>query len=215
MMLGSPSKPFLLKLSPIVAAVADFRLLLWENQQIPKLGQLGKSIRLANMPTVLNGGGGVCRFETPITLFFAIETYQPPKTNRKIRPWNSATFSGKLILLSPSPFFRDKKKTAFTSGDELLDGKKFRGNSRSPLGLATPRLDTCASWHRSPPLPRPGVRKLGNLPVAVGGSGESGGKGWNSPKKSVLQSQNGDAFFVGARKRYVLQTNVEMYCMKV
>ena len=82
-------------------------------------------------PTVLNGGGGVCRFEVHSHYFiFAIETYQPPKTNRKIRPpkicylfWQVDPF---IIL---PPFFGTKKKTAFTSGDELLEGEKPSGKS--------------------------------------------------------------------------------------
>ena len=130
-------------------------------------------------PTVLNGGGGVCRFEVNSHYFiFAIETYQPPKTNSKIR-----RLKLQLILLSFPIFWGPKKKTAFTSGDELLEGKNFGKISRSPLGLATPRLDTCASWHRSPPLPRPGVRKRGNLPVAAGGSGGRHWKGWEIPRE--------------------------------
>lgn len=225
MMLGSPSKPFLLKLSPIVAAVADFRLLLWENQQIPKLGQLGKSIRLANMPTVLNGGGGVCRFETPITSFFDIFCYwNLPTSENQLQ--NSPLKFCYLFWASWSfyhlPHFFGTKKNGLHLRGWTFGGEKFRENLPVALGpghssagyLRFMTSITSFATSRCTETGKPAGcswRKWRKWLERLGSSREF------TQKKSLIQSRNGDAtsfFLLEAPQKkkktycigYVLQT---------
>lgn len=86
-------------------------------------------------PTVLNGGGGVCRFEVHSHYFIiAIETYQPPKTNRKIRPQKFCYLFWQVdpFIILP-PFFGTKKKNGLhLRGWTFGGGKTFGEISRRP-----------------------------------------------------------------------------------